>query len=89
MKTNVSQTSIDNHSQNQHAGIYSTQERLVLKVIKCHSHGITRREIDAIIQIGVNAVSGRCNSLLGSGKIKTNGKRRCSITGRMVWVLVA
>ena len=89
MKTNVNKTSIDNHEINKRSGLYGKQAGGLLEVIKKNPRGLTRNELAAVAGVQINAVAGRVHELLGMGKIKTNGKRRCSVSGRMVWVLVA
>lgn len=89
MKTNVNKTSIDNHEINKRSGLYGKQAGGLLEVIKKNPMGLTRNELAAVAGVKINAVTGRVNELLGIGKIKTSGKRRCSVSGRMVWVLVA
>ena len=89
MKTNVNKTSIDNHEINKRAGLYGKQAGGLLDVIKKNPRGLNRNELSAVSGVAINAVTGRVNQLLGIGQLKTNGKRRCSVSGRVVWVLVA
>lgn len=87
MKTNVNQTSIANHEINRRAGVYGPQAAKLLSIIK-HSPGMTRNELACLSGMPINVVSGRCNDLMRAGKVKTDGKRRCSVSGRMVWAIV-
>ena len=85
----VSETSRQAHKENIASGLYTTQERILVDAIKKNPSGITRKELAAFARVELCAVTGRINDLVYAGAVKVVAKRKCSISGRNVGVLIA
>ena len=74
------------------SGIRGGQKRQILEfLIENRSDPLTGKhwnftlkEIARVLDIEINAISGRVNELKKSGAVVEDPRRRCSITGRMV-----
>lgn len=85
----VSETSKQAHAENIKSGLYTAQERILVDAIKKNPSGITRKELAAFARVELCAVTGRINDLVKFGAVKEPTKRKCSISGRNVKVLIA
>ena len=83
MKTNVSASSIKNHTQNREAGMLQAVEQQIVSAMS-RKRDYTRLELSTITGIAINSVAGRVNSLLKKHILVTNEHRRCNISGRVV-----
>lgn len=85
----VSETSRQAHAENIASGLYTAQEKILVEAIRKNPSGITRRELAAFARVELCAVAGRINELVKYGAIKEPTKRKCSLSGRNVKVLIA
>ena len=60
------------------------QETVILNLLKKYPNS-TNKELSIYSNIPINAVSGRMNGLVKKGWAEDNGKRICSITGKLVY----
>lgn len=67
-------------------GTASTQRARILAVLvkRTQIDGLTRREIQKLTGIDINAVAGRVNGLMKSGLVAEGDVRPCRITGKNV-----
>jgi DNA-binding NarL/FixJ family response regulator len=63
------------------------REMEVLEVIKKARFGITNNEISKFLNLPINCITGRTNSLVKKKKVKNSGKRLCFYTKKMciIW----
>lgn len=87
MKTNVRETSIENHYINEASLINENLEAKIAAFVKLHGP-VTRRQIAESIGIDTATCSGRvCPLVKGGVLIEDELKRPCPITGRnVIWV---
>lgn len=69
-------------------GIASTQKNDIMSVVNEYYYnkglGMSLREICAITNYEINAVSGRVNDLKKDGKLKTTYKKKCPVSRRLI-----
>lgn len=90
MKTNVRESSIENHHFNQATMINQSKAQVIVDYVYRYGSWMTRRQIAEGTGIETATVSGRVNTLIAEGMLvecDERDKRPCPITGRMVlWV---
>jgi hypothetical protein len=73
-------------------GVSYTQKHNIMRVVtehyNIHSKGMSLREICAITEYEINAVSGRVNDLKKDGKLTTFDKKKCPYSKRTVNAIV-
>lgn len=78
----VRDTSIDALRYITERGITGTQERRITSIVAAAGRDLTRREIEHLTGIAINAVSGRVNTLVKLGHLAELPKRKCGVSGR-------
>ena len=88
----VTQTSKQAYKEINEEGASYTQKHNIMKVVtehyNIHSKGMSLREICAITEYEINAVSGRVNDLKKDGKLTTFDKKKCPYSKRTVNAIV-
>jgi glutaredoxin len=88
----VTQTSKQAYKEINEEGVSYTQKQNIMKVVtehyNIHSKGMSLREICAITEYEINAVSGRVNDLKKDGKLTTFDKKKCPYSKRTVNAIV-
>jgi hypothetical protein len=88
MKTNVRETSLAAHDDLQAHGKLELRERQIVKFMEDErslNPDFTRLEISHYAEIPVNSVAGRVNSLIKKKVLFELPRRKCHISGRMVY----
>ena len=83
MNTSVRNTSLKAFKELNETGNSSNQQERILNNMRLNWN-YSLQEIKSIVNIDINAVSGRVNTLKKKGKLKEAQKRKCSITGRLI-----
>ena len=88
----VTQTSKQAYKEINEEGVSYTQKHNIMKVVtehyNIHSKGMSLREICAITEYEINAVSGRVNDLKKDGKLTPFDKKKCPYSKRTVNAIV-
>ena len=79
----IKETSLRAYQDHKTSGKALTQRIQVFEFIKANQP-CTRKQIELGLGIGINAVCGRVNKMLGLGWIKVGFKDHCPITGKYV-----
>ena len=83
-KGEIRDTSLLAYNELKESGKLGNQEAVVYNCILTNPN-TTDKEISIKTKININAVTGRRNGLVKKNLIKDNGKRRCSITGKLAY----
>ena len=88
----VTQTSKQAYKEINEEGVSYTQKHNIMRVVtehyNIHSKGMSLREICAITEYEINAVSGRVNDLKKDGKLTTFDKKKCPYSKRTINAIV-
>jgi len=88
----VTETSKQAYKEINEEGVSYTQKHNIMRVVtehyNIHSKGMSLREICAITEYEINAVSGRVNDLKKDGKLTTFDKKKCPYSKRTVNAIV-
>jgi DNA-binding MarR family transcriptional regulator len=80
----IRQTSLDALKALTESGKLGLQEQTIYDHLADHGEPLTLQEIAKVTGIGINAVSGRVNSMKKNNFLQECAKRKCFITRRMV-----
>tara|TARA_R110002096_G_scaffold306546_1_gene501191 strand:+ start:111 stop:380 length:270 start_codon:yes stop_codon:yes gene_type:complete len=61
-----------------------TQKEKIVKLLREKDTPLSRKEISTMIDMEINAVSGRVNDLLKEGKLKEAKSRKCFISRKTI-----
>lgn len=88
MKTNVKETSIDAYRSPEMLSIKANYQERIAGYMLAVGKPLTRREIGSRLNLQANQYSARCNELVAAKILVVTGKRKCSISGKTVEVLM-
>ena len=84
----VSETSKQAYKEIHQEGITTNQKKDIMIAVNEYYYvnglGMSLREICALTNYEINAVSGRVNDLKKDGKLQTNYKKKCPISKRLI-----
>jgi len=85
----VRETSMIAYRSITNSGMLGSQQNQIIHFLRFNKvqnpdWNFTRKEISKILDIEINAISGRVNELVQSGEVVEDERRRCSHTQRLV-----
>jgi len=83
----VRDTSMHAYERLKRTGALGRQEHMVYEYVARQPQPVTRQEINNGLKIGINAVTGRVNSLIAHDILEECGRRFCSVTGQNVNII--
>jgi predicted HTH transcriptional regulator len=79
----VRETSKEVYKDIKASGTINKQSQVILNAMK-RNKDYSLQELSKSTEIGINAISGRCNELKKAGLLEENPKRKCSLTNRTI-----
>jgi predicted HTH transcriptional regulator len=79
----VRETSKEVYKDIKASGTINKQSQVILNAMK-RNKDYSLQELSKSTEIGINAISGRCNELKKAGLLEENTKRKCSLTNRTI-----